>query len=331
MKFKRLLDELDPNWSYVEKARKLYWEICKIISYDDRFALGRNQNLLYEIYNRDVDIEEDISDLRFVCNSSNKLYKKLLDELGIPNKLITKKASVDRPIDVDDVALIFYDENGDSYFTNIVGDIQNCKYGTRTMWFGNNNTIYPEGKASRLIPDEELKQMDLKMGNIHRDYYDIVFILIRDEVKNTEHFKKFLRSQGVDTKVLSRDQILKYKIDYMSNFMQFQDDTAGPDEIKKYYRKLFMASVLDKFESKQFKAYEFVKEKADGEVDLLSCLEINLEEGPLYYVYSNDSHGYHQIPIEKLQETIKDYRERKGKRIIADKRNKSIGDEEPEL
>lgn len=37
---------------------------------------------------------------------------------------------------MDDVALVFWDENEDEYYTNIVGDIENCRFGLRTEFFG---------------------------------------------------------------------------------------------------------------------------------------------------------------------------------------------------
>lgn len=328
MRFIELLDNIEESWTIKEKARNIYWNLCKNISYDERFAYSKNRELLYSIYNREVDIEED-EDTRLICHTSNKVYLQLLERMGIRAKLIYKKSSVERPIEVDDVALIFFDEDGE-YYTNIVGDIQNCKYGLKTKYFGITKNLYEEAQDVKEIPEEELKQIDLKTNCIKLDYYNMVFKLLGEEVKNTNNFKNFLKSQGIDVDHLTKEQILQNKIEYMTKLIKFRDKSAGPDEMKKFYQKLFCASVLDKFESKKFNTFEFVKEM-ETEVDVISCIEINLSEGPIYYVYSEEEQTYFQLSPEELKEKTRGYRERKGKELQIDKEKNAeitVGEEE---
>ena len=136
MKYIELLNGVQDKWTIKEKARYLYQNICKNILYDERFAYGKDKDLLHKIYNREVDIRED-EDTRFICHTSNKIYYQLLSELGIKAKIIYKKATVERPIEVEDVALVFYDEEGNKYYTNITGDIENCRFRTKNCFFWN--------------------------------------------------------------------------------------------------------------------------------------------------------------------------------------------------
>lgn len=316
MKYSELLKGVNPNWSVKHKARYLYWNLCKNIVYDPKFMYGKDPNTLESIYYRDVDIDKD-EPPEFVCNSANKAYLQLLQRAGIKAKTIHKESAVKRPITVPDVALLFYDEEGNEYYTNVVGDIENCRYGLQTTYFGITSNNYPEAQNVKEIPREELKEIDIAVGNIRQDYSDIVFECIVAEVKNTSNFKKFLKSMGIDTRGMGRDDILKSKMTYITSLIRFRDRQASVDERKKFYRKLFFGSVLDKFESKTFEAYEFFKELPNGEIDSKSILELNLINRPVYYIFDENEQTYVQVDLEELPVSLDGYVERKGKVPLA--------------
>lgn len=307
-----LLKGLDQNWSAKQKARFIYWNLCKNIVYDERFMYGTNQSVLKSIYYRNVDINKDESP-EVVCNSANKIYLQLLEMAGVKAKLIHKKSSIKRPIEVPDVALVFWDEAGNKYYTNIVGDIENCRFGSKTSFFGIRKNLYNEAQDVKEITAEELRDIDYQVGNIKRDYLDIFFEYIKEEVKNTNHFKKFLNSVGVDTTNMDREEILRNKMMYLTRLVKYTDKTASSCERKEFYKKLFCGSVLDRFESKAFTAYEFFKESEVGEVDSKSVLEINMLNRPVYYVYDAQEQTYVQVAIDQLADTIEGYTEARGK------------------
>lgn len=326
MRYIEILEGIDTNWSIKEKAKYIYHKIGKVSSYDERFEYGTNVTLLEDIYYRDIDLEKD-EDTKLVCNSGNKLFLKLLQKLGIDAELIYKKPKNKRLIDVDDVALIFYDEDGNKYYTNLMGDLENCKYGLETVFFGSIINEYSKAQDVKEISREEKKQIDEKIGYLRNgEYSDIVFKLINNEVKNTNNFKKFLNSEGIDTKNLSREQILRFKIKYITNLIRLRDETVGPSEIKQFYRRLFNSATLDKFESKIFKTYQFSKQEND-EVDIVLCLSINVQDEMIYYVFSEDEHTYIPISCDELLEKVDGYKEKAGKILVV---NKPVKDEEEE-
>ena len=149
-----------------------------------------------------------------------------------------------------------------------------------------------------------------------------MFKLLANEVKNTSNFLKFLEAQGIDTKKLSRDDILKNKIYYINKLIKFRDRTAGPDELKKFYKRLFCTSVLDKFESKKFDTYEFAK--SDGEeVNILSIIELKLkQEEPIYYMFSKEEMTYIQLSKNEVLEATKGFKERKNKKMLIEEDKK---------
>lgn len=323
MKFIKLLENVNDNWSIKEKARYLYESICKNISYDERFAYGSDKELLYAIYNREINIEDD-EDTRLICRTSNLAYHQLLDRIGIKSKLIYKKSNVKRLIEIQDVSLIFWDENQDKYYTNIAADIENCRFGLQTNFFGT-KSLYQEAQDANEISLEELKKIDIKIGYIKSEYSNIAFKLLKDEVKNTSHFKKFLKSQGIDADNLSRNEILENKLQVINRLIKFRDETAGADEKKNFYKKLFFSSTLDKFESKKFNTYEYVKENNDS-IEILSVIELDLSEKPIYYLYSDEKQTYIQISSEDIIKKVMQYRERKGKKLIVQNKENSNSD-----
>ena len=49
-----LLKGIDEKWTVVEKVRYLYVQLGKNISYDERFAYGKDPKIMEEIYYKDI-------------------------------------------------------------------------------------------------------------------------------------------------------------------------------------------------------------------------------------------------------------------------------------
>lgn len=324
MKLSNILLDIDSNWSIKEQVRYIYNKMCKQMKYDDRFTYSSNPKLLRQIYYKPVSIDEDI-ETEVVCNTANKLFSQLMDRKHIKNKLVYKKPRNKRVIDVDGVACVFYDEEGNEYYTNIIGDIENCKFNLKTTYFGIKKNDYEEAQNVSEISQQELFEIDKKIGLIKQDYSDIVFELLKKEVVNTNDFKKFLYSQNIETTDLYRTQILEYKIRFLNEYIKFRDKTAGSFERKQFYKMLFKSSALDKFEKKYFDTFEYVRE--DGEkVDIILLIGINLQTDPSYFYYSADAQSYVAIRREELKEMLEGYKSsNKNKDIL--KPNKVINNE----
>ena len=173
MIFADILKELNPDWSIREKARKIYTRMAEEITYDDRFSFFMNKDLLEEIYFREIDIDKD-ENATMVCNPANKTFMNLLKRCGIKAELIYKPAAVNREIRVPDVSCVFYYENYLPIYTNITGDLTNCKFGLKTQFFGINKSAYQGAELHTKIEDEELESIDRKIGYLKHDYSDIV-------------------------------------------------------------------------------------------------------------------------------------------------------------
>ena len=163
MKFVKILDGIDNSWSNDEIARYLYVNIAKNVRYDERFEHGKNPEALQKIYDRQINEEEDEQDTRVTCASVNKIFSELLTKCDIPNQLVYKNAHFNQYLDVPSVGLIYETEDGTKRMTNLIGDLANCIYGSKTRYFGIDTKSFEEGKETEEISLEELKEIRERM------------------------------------------------------------------------------------------------------------------------------------------------------------------------
>ena len=336
MIYAKLLEGINPQWSVKEKAKYLYEQVCMNSKYDIRMEYTDRADLIEKIYYRNINIDEDQTDL-VVCNTICNILQQLLEREGIKSKLVRVKTKASRPLEVDDVALVFYDGE-DEYFCSPIGDIQNCKYRMRPKNFGSKRVIYKEARNVKGISLEENRKIDREIGYITKleegqeedpvvedSYSDFVFKEIAEEVKNIENFKTFLAEQGLIVPEARteeeiekfRDLIVSEKVKTVTDLIKWKSNNAGENEIKQFYIKLFHTATLNKKEGERFRAYDFYKENGDS-LETISVIEIMLTTGPIYYIYSREEDTYIFVTYTELKERINGYSERKNKRLLID-------------
>ena len=333
VKYADILAGVDESWSIKEKAKYIYNEICKKSSYDERFIYSKNPELLKQIYNMDVNVDEYVNP-KLICKTLNGVYSELLNRVGIRNKIIKKPSSINQYFEAEDIALIFFDENGMPYFTAIAADIQRCKYGMKTQFFGGCDNNYPEGKRDSvcIIKTDELEDIDKKIGYLSKNglYSDIIFDLIAKDVKQNNELKKFLLTSGLHIvrqyleeegrlenqnisddelkpiiQTLSFNDMIKIKIK-LANMVPRNDKTAGPIENKKYSIQLLKNGILNKSDQRILDCFDMVKE--DGrQVKVLNILRFNLKPEPIYYLYSEDTQQYELLSSEEALKISHEY------------------------
>lgn len=342
IRYADILDGIDESWSIKEKAKYIYNEICKKSSYDERFIYSGNPQLLESIYNTHVDVDTYISP-KLICKTLNEIYSELLNRLGIRNKIIKKPSSINKYFKAEDVALIFFDEDNTPYFTAIAADIQRCKYGMKTQFFGGCDNNYPEGNRDVVcvIKADELEDIDLKINYLSKKglYSDIIFDLIAKDVKQNNELKKFLLTSGLhivkdylreegrlegqtisDNKLkqiiqsLSYNDMIKIKIK-LANIVPHNDKTSGPIENKKYSIQLLKNAILNKSDQRILDCFDMVKEDKD-QVKILSILRFNLQPEPIYYLYSDDSQQYELLSSEDALKISYEYKAKNNRNLV---------------
>ena len=195
--FANILDGIDSSWSTIEKAKYIHDAICRVSTYDERFIFSSNPELLYAIYNKEINVDAPMIPV-FICKSLNEIYSELLNRIGIRNRIISKKSRLNPNIKAEDKALIFYDESGNAYLTNIAADIQRSKYGMMTRFFGGRDTDNQYGVCDEItvLTLDQLKSVDIKTGYLNKSgiYSDKVFELVSDEIHQNSQIRQTLLS-----------------------------------------------------------------------------------------------------------------------------------------
>ena len=331
--FADVLKDINSSWSTIEKAKYIYDYICRVSTYDERFIFSSNSELLNDIYNKEVNIDTPITPI-LICKSLNKIYSKLLNRVGIKNRIISKPSTLNPNIQSEDIALLFYDELGNAYYTNVAADLQRSKYGMRTRFFAKNDNDNQYGVCDeiKILTQDELKKVDVTTGYLKRGgiYSDKVFEKIADEIQQTSHIRKVLSSipdivkdylvtLGInDAESFSEDELKEYVTTFtiddimrikimVLKYFKLKDLTSGTIENKKHYRDL-VRSVFTRMERKRFSCYDMIKEQGDT-FEVLSVIKINLKnEGTVYYIYSERTQQYEPISIEDVHLIARDYR-----------------------
>lgn len=337
--YSEILNGVDESWSFIEKAKYVYNQICKLSRYDERFIYSQNKSLLNSIYYSDINVDEPMDPV-LVCRRLNLIYSELLKRLGICCRCIEKTSYLQDGY--NDVALIFYDEFGNCFFTNIAADIQRCKYGMKTQFFGKYDKNYPDLNSDadvvKALSEQELRKIDEEIGYVKKDgdYSDMVFRLISSEVKQNVEFKKILvTTPDIVRQYLSRqgfrdisdgelqeyinrfnaDDIIQIKM-MVVNLMKHHDFSFGYSENKSQSKSIFN-SIFDKTEKKLYDSFDMVRESANG-IEILSIIRIKIKSEYLYYKYSQETHEYELIPIEEALLIAREYKSYSKESLIGD-------------
>lgn len=337
-----ILKGINDSWSIKEKVKYIYDEICKESTYDERLIYSTNPTLIDMIYNKKVLIDEP-TETKLICKTLNSIFSQLLDRIGVKNRLIKKESNIKKDVRLEDISLIFYDEEGRPYFTSISADIQRCKYGMKTQFFGGCDNNYKEGARDKvtIIKADELKEIDIKTGYLQEGgiYSDEVFEMIASEAKQTNEFRKFLKDSGLhivraylseigkeDEAQLSDkeligiidnfdlNELLKIKMK-ASAMIPREKLPHGHIENKKYFIELFKKGLFNKSEQKRYDSFDMVKESEDN-LEIISILRFNLKPEPIYYIYSEEEGIYKLAPIEEIIRIDNEYTSKNGKKLI---------------
>lgn len=304
--FSDILKGVQPSWSVTEKARYVYYKLAQSVIYDTYFMYGKNKSKLREIYNKEIDIDKPEIPV-VVCNTINDIYLQLLQRLGIEARKITKSSNVGRIVDVESVALIFKDENGEDIYTNIIGDLQNCRFNCFTEFFWITKSEYKEVKQCKSLDINRIKDIDKKVGIIEKDYEGTLFFqMLQNEFNNMSGEQK-------------DDFLLVAKME-MQKMLPYNDRFSGPYERKKWYTKLLKSAMFTKKEWKNIEFFEYAK-RIGKKFDIKNFVRIKLpNEEFVFYIWNENTGVYELISYDDVLEIVSKLEENN----YTEKRNKSV-------
>lgn len=171
MNKKELIEQLKKNMpeglSKLEIARYVYIELGKIKAFDERHYFG-NKATKRKIYNlarqTEHNTDEVAEEKSIVCVSLSYLYRDILKEFNIDCKVILDEYDPDKHM-----YPIVYLGDGRTLVTDLQMDLHRIQTRSKTKNFKISN--YPPNREFQ-ITDDELKEIDKKIGYIQNDYKD---------------------------------------------------------------------------------------------------------------------------------------------------------------
>ncbi len=211
-----------------------------------------------------------------------------------------------------------------SYYLDLYKDLYKIQRGMKTSYFAPSKEIlneikqmYPsiqedvDGIEFDTIDEEQLKQMDIKLGYLKYGLYiDDVIETLKKEMKDEQNLREYIKDYDkIKDKEERSKVILKWKIEYMFRYLknEFLEDNIGMEEKSKLYRKIYY-SLLTNEEIKNSRIYDsdiHYKDK-NGKRKQGSIYEIDIYEEKIYYIYDEEQKGFVPISREELQRRRED-------------------------
>ena len=347
--YNRFIDQIDENWSQLEKARFLYIALGKFFVYDSKFVSESDKDKRKEIWDRGMD---DIKDNKIICTSIARIYTKLLKTCGIQAEMVEIPPDEKDPKDIGHgYTQITID--GKKGSAGLIHDLTNAKVGFKTEDFFKpvteervetykeelrkkglseeeiNAEIESKRKEVFQISEPELRRIDQKIG-----YPDKRGIYMDDRLYEVKKFLMFVRKE-LRFAQLSDKEWLRCEMDFITKRM-------GHDELtcieKNDYLKKAIDQCIGKEELEKFNVNTITCFDNDGKMKIFHLFDPKVKKGNedrLAYVLTQDgieetSQREIDDDLEKGLTTLSKSKREEYMSILRNDKTKSKEDEEPD-
>ena len=302
-----IIENMPKNLTDIEKVRYLYLEIGKVISYNIEYIYSIDTRYAKDIYNEKITIssierKNYQNKIILLCKQASEILNEALNKTNIKSKCVGFEEGSQYHVDV------LVNVHNKKYCLNLIKDIANIQKGLKTTGFAASKKLY-DGTNCDTIKQDNLKIIDKKLGYCRNNMYmDDVILMLKEEMKDTENIKKYIiqENSNLKNKKISKDTILKYKIQFIYKFIKnnsYEKDKMEIAEVKAFYKKLFK-ELLSKSERDIIKFYDFYY-KIDGKTKHSTVSEIQFKDGKIHYIYNDKQRGFTQITKENLKQLSK--------------------------
>lgn len=275
-----LLSKMPENLSDLEKARYLYIELGKLVSYSTKFQNTDDKNFLAMTF-KEINVDKfDKNQVNCIMWSS--LYSNLLTSVGIENQVIDR---YHRYVEfyIDDKCYVADATEGPyTDLARIHNDDDTCHFGLSLNKDKQLNSIKHDKDSLDLI-----KSIDEKLG-YNTDLKENIMELkeLLEKIKNNTFNIYDIANAEVDDR-------LTFKMEYL--FSKLGALKAGYYESKDYVYNL-ECDMLTEEEMKNVKGVELKRTNNNYEVDIVQCI----------YICENNKINYYLLtpfqPIRKVCE-----------------------------
>ncbi len=279
-----VLKDMPDNLNDLEKARYIYIKLGLLLNFSTKFN-NTSDEMSIKMYNMsNIDIT-NLPSNQVICTTWSIIYSKLLDIVGVENKII-KQGHKSVGFKYNDQIWIA-DATGGNYI-----DLSRIKYGDETARFGlayyqdeivDDAWINYTPESIKLI-----RSIDKKLNlNIDKKNSLIEFKKFIDKIKSGELLTE-VESYSTSP-ILTKLEMFFAKVGVLSD---------GYYEAKDFVFE-FEDEILTREELKNVKSVELKRTNKDYEVDIIQCISVYENEEYSYYLLAPNL-SICKVPKEKI-------------------------------
>lgn len=304
----KIIQNMPQELSQLEKTRYIYLELGKIFSYNIEFFYAADDEILQDIYDEKITVDkiengEYKNKVRLVCKQAAEILCEVLNRIGIKSYCIGIK---EQKINHVDVIVEIENKN---FCLSIIHDMKNIQKGFFTRGFGKKDKVLPSGSKCDIIDNEEIKQVDTKLGYCQYNMYtDDIIEMLKKEMRDDNNFKNYIveNYSNIEKDKLKENTILHYKVDFIYKHIKnnmLEKDKMEILELSDYYKYIF-EEILTPNENMKIKEYKFWYNN-NGKTKYSIISELNLDNKKVYYLYDDEQRGFISITEEELKRKSK--------------------------
>lgn len=275
----RILKKIPEGLSDLEKARFVYLELGKMVSFNEEYWFGNNK-IKNKIYKSQTKIEDlkDIKNNKIICVSLSNLYNYMMGRIGI--KAVQAH-------DVNDSRHVYseFEIDGKRYKADLQKDLHFIQTKRRTWEFGEIDVSVADSEVNT----EEIEKIDAKIGYSYQ---------------GEKNFRRLITN--IENEIKKVDELDKKMNIILNKISEYEDISKMEYSEKIWYYYYIIKRMLTLQEKKRECENQLYTEDNDKR-KYTCCISVLKRDGEFYrMIYSEKNGKFIPVEDEILIELIED-------------------------
>ena len=275
----RILKKIPEGLSDLEKARFVYLELGKMVSFNEEYWFG-NSKIKNKIYKSQTKIEDlkDIKNNKIICVSLSNLYNYMMGRIGI--KAVQAH-------DVNDSRHVYseFEIDGKRYKADLQKDLHFIQTKRRTGEFGEIDVSVADSEVNT----EEIEKIDAKIGYSYQ---------------GEKNFRRLIAN--IENEIKKVDELDKKMNIILNKISEYEDISKMGYSEKIWYYYYIIKRMLTLQEKKRECENQLYTEDNDKR-KYTCCISVLKRDGEFYrMIYSEKNGKFIPVEDEILIELIED-------------------------
>lgn len=275
----RILKKIPEGLSDLEKARFVYLELGKMVSFNEEYWFGNNK-IKNKIYKSQTKIEDlkDIKNNKIICVSLSNLYNYMMGRIGI--KAVQAH-------DVNDSRHVYseFEIDGKRYKADLQKDLHFIQTKRRTWEFGEIDVSVADSEVNT----EEIEKIDAKIGYSYQ---------------GEKNFRRLIAN--IENEIKKVDELDKKMNIILNKISEYEDISKMEYSEKIWYYYYIIKRMLTLQEKKRECENQLYTEDNDKR-KYTCCISVLKRDGEFYrMIYSEKNGKFIPVEDEILIELIED-------------------------